>query len=260
MSPILRLISLGNFGGQWRRGITRMGVTRRLSAYGPPGARQTILAVASLTLILTGCASRTVHLYDGAARPSNEVAILETPTATLNVCGFSAFYRGFESRVRQIGGADINSRSVAILPGEHKALVEVRRAVPFAPSIVEGKPIEFFAEAGHRYAIGATRTIDDAENEEIWVWVYESTTGKTVSGDLPSDVRIFVSHERERPGSPTFSVVFHLYDPERFCWIKRPEDWQLLNPKASTQSGPLTLLVVGIGALRSSDIGWLKRG
>ena len=184
-----------------------------------------------MTLILAGCASRTVHLYEGEVRPNEEVAIIETPITTLNMCGLSAFHRGFESRVMQIGGVDIKNRSIAILPGDHTALVKIRRAVPFPPSVVGNKTIEFFAEAGHRYAIGATRTIDDKENEEIWVWVYESTTGKTVSGDLPPDVRLFVSHERDRPGSPTFSVVFHLYDPEKFCWIERPRDWQLLNPE-----------------------------
>lgn len=145
-----------------------------------------MLTLAAL-LVLAACASPNLRLYEGAARPAADIAVITMPE---------------QLEVASINGAEVpaakgmwssGEKRLEVLPGRYEALIYYREVwnVGSDGEIIRSRQPALFridAQAGHRYHIDYPRpaNVEDARKfaQRFHGWVEDRSSGtRTASSD-----------------------------------------------------------------------------
>jgi hypothetical protein len=132
---------------------------------GSPQAMKTLVAISLLVMLCLldlGCA--THRMYDGEARPKDQVAVIEHPTGP---SGVQVTIENVDGRPHDGGHGDTD-----VLPGRHKVALKVLRG-----KMMAAQSVSFDARAGHVYRIEAA--------ESLLCSVFDDATGNNVT--LPQE-------------------------------------------------------------------------
>ncbi len=150
---------------------------------------QRLLALPILMWPLVAC-TQPIAMYEGERLPQDAVATLER---VVSLSG-GIFYRTQWAFVKKVDGIEppgIIRNELELLPGRRTASLDLRKEIPLCSfygciNISVAEPsITFVAEAGHTYCIPALK-----KEEQVWIWVLDAATGKTVAGVEPIDFEL----------------------------------------------------------------------
>ena len=117
-------------------------------------------------LVLISCGAKgTLVLYEGPARPSHQIALLDLSHKSVHVTAIDSYDKGHIA---------INKKHAALLPGRHTVEIHYRskKGSSSAPIV-----LEFLARAGHVYKVKAK-----AGYRRWTTWIIDTADGAVVAG------------------------------------------------------------------------------
>ena len=138
-----------------------------------------------LAALLCGCGTTVARMYDGEARPIDEVARIEGSSSF-------QFVRSYRCHVLGIDGQSIDAGDVAeVLPGRHyvKVGASLSSMGQRRWTYIRKVDIVMIAEAGHSYVVYASFDFEFSdmgfgeEHSPPSIWIEDEETGDLVAGE-----------------------------------------------------------------------------
>ena len=135
------------------------------------------LAILTLLLLLAGCASPVVQMYEGATLPPTQQVILRVDQRGRTFAGERVDIQQVDDKSTLSFGEGILSSSsgaqaVYLLPGKHTVRLRYR-----GPGAAVTSNLWFVGEAGGSYLVKAGQTGDGLK-----VWIEDEKAGKATGG------------------------------------------------------------------------------